>query len=455
MFCIQCGTKIEDDSSFCHHCGTKIGEVQEKKVILENNDNSQKQSVVLEENGKKSKGKLIGVLAVVITVIIFIVCFNNRTISVDLNKYVIVTTEGYNTLGEAQYQFDYDSFYDDYKDKIKMKTQNGKSTIVQDWIGDQYYAVEMLRDYFGGSLNQRSKLSNGDVITFSWSCEDDVIKNLFNCHLKYSDIEIQVTDLEEIKTFDPFEGISIGLQGDLPKVTVSVTNNSDNDAIGDIYYAPISNPILRNGGNITVQAIVRGTEEEFIEKYGMLPSPTEKQYTVEGYREYIFTQDQLTNQHVEELENLTYQELQAESWTSDETIEDVEFLGTYIISQKEPKYGDYEEYGSIYVVCKVKVNCNLDTTLGLINYPIEYYYYVNFENIVLQPDGVLTQANPFDTSFGPFDTFEVYTGYYNSRGSEYGFYYHGYETLEELEKDITTGTYNLDDYNCENNIKNN
>ncbi len=451
MFCEQCGTKIEEDSTFCHNCGAKIGQVG----TLKNNDkknssiNPKEQGIVLSEENSKSKGKLIGTLAIVAVVIIVgILYFNNRKIPVNLNKYVTISTEGYNTLGQADYQFDYNSFYEDYKDKIKMQTNNGKSVMVQDWLGDNYFAVEMLREYFGGSLNQTTKISNGDTITFSWHCEDDVIKELFNCKLNYSDINVKVSGLDEIQTFDPFQYIDVEIEGILPKVTISVNNNSNNEVIGDMYFSPVINPTMKNGDKITVQATVRGSEEKFIEKYGMLPSPVEKQYNVNGFHEYIFTKSQLTKKHMEELENLTYKELMSESWDSSETVENVEFLGTYITSQKEPIYGDHEEYGSIYVVCKVKVNCSLDTTQGLVNYPVEYYYYVNFENVVLKTDGELGQANAYDTCYGPFNRYDVDTGY----GSSHQYYYYGYGTLEELYESITY-RYDLDDYNCEENIK--
>lgn len=447
MFCEQCGTKIEDDSTFCHNCGYKIEQKKVKKAVTDN----KKQISGTDENS--NKGKLIGILAAVaIALVACIFGLNNRRISVDLNKYVSVSVEGYDTLGKADYRFDYNAFYEDYKNKIKMQTNNGKSVMVQDWLGENYFAVEMLREYFGGNLEQKTKLSNGDTITFTWHCEDDVIKELFNCRLKYSDISVQVSGLEEIQTFDPFEGVNIEVKGILPRVSISVTNNSNIEAINDIYFSPVANAALRNGEKITIQASVRGSEETFIEKYGMLPQPVEKQYGLNGYEEYVFTQKQLTKQHMEELQNLTYKELESESWSSNESIEDVEFLGTYIFSEKEPRNGSYEEFGSIYVVCKVKVNCSLDTTQGLINYPIEYFYYDCFEDVYLDLDGTLETTKAWGTGYGPFNQYEVDTGYYRGSGQEYRFHYMGYETLEELYEYITN-IYDSDNYNCEDNIK--
>lgn len=448
MFCEQCGTKIEDDSTFCHNCGRKVEQTKYKTIVTDDI----KQKPLSGVSANKDKEKMIGgLLAAAAVIIICILCFGNRRISVNLNKYVTVSVDGYDTLGQAEYQFDYNAFYEDYKDKIKMQTNNGKSVVVQDWLGESYFAVEMLREYFDGNFDRKTKLSNGDTITFSWYCEDDVVRELFNCNLRYSDISVQVSGLEEIQTFDPFEGINIEVKGILPRFSISVTNNSNIQAINDIYFSPVANPTLKNGEKIIIQASVRGSEEVFIEKYGMLPQPLEKQYELNGYEEYVFAQKQLSEQHMEELQNLTYKELQSESWSSNETIENVEFLGTYIFSEKEPRNGSYEEFGCIYVVCKVKVNCSLDTAQGLINYPIEYFYYDCFEDVYLDLDGTLETTKAWGTGYGPFNQYEVDTGYYRGSGQEYRFHYMGYGTLEELYEDII-GIYDSEHYNCEINI---
>lgn len=441
MFCDKCGKQIEDSATFCTNCGNPVTIDTDNREILMENDNKSKR---MPTSG--GMGKYLGIVVIAGIILISILCLMNMPVTVNLNNYVTVTTEGYDSLGKADYQFDYDSFYEDYKDKIKMQTQNGKKTVVQDWIGDTYYAVEMLREYFEGSLSQYSGLSNGDTITFTWNCEDDAIKELFNCNLQYKDIEVEVSGLKEIETFDPFEYAEIEIKGTLPKVTVSVENNSSNEAMQNISFSPVINPTLRNGEKITVQASVSiyGGEEAFIEKYGMLPEPMEKQYTVNGYPEYVFTKEQLTETHIESLEELTYKELQSQGWSKEESLENVEYLGMYICSQKEPKYGDYEDYGSIFVICKVNVNCSLETSAGLVDYPVEYYYYVKFDDLYLETDGS-GNCNFYNR---PFNKYEVDTGYYKKHGTEYSFYYWGYETLEDLYEDIDD-YYNSEDYNIE------
>ena len=444
MFCAQCGMQIEEDSTFCQNCGSRV-----EREPIENNVQKKSQEVSRQvvSNGIGNKSRMVGIIVAIVGIIIGLIFLMNGKVSVDLNKYVTITTEGYDTLGQAQYLFDYNSFYEDYKNKIKMKTQNGKSTMVQDWMGDSYFAVEMLNEYIGGSLDKTSKLSNGDNVTFSWYCEEDIIKELFNCNLKYSDITVQVSGLEEVKTFDPFLGIDIGFEGILPKVGVSVTNNSGDEKIDDIQFSPVINPTLKNGENIVIQATIKGTAEDFIEKYGMLPSPTEKQFKVEGLPEYIFSHNQMTAEHMDTLFGIAYDELVSESWGSTETVEEVQLIGSYIFSQKEPKYGDYEDYGSICTIFYVTVNCKIDTSEGMVDYPVNYYYCIKFDNILLNTDGSIASSNEFGAYSRPYNRFDVDTGY----GSKYQYYYYGYQTLEEIKEDIIRSYYNLDDYNFEEN----
>ena len=94
------------------------------------------------------------------------------TRTVDLNDYVTITAEGYNTRGTAYYEFDTDAFVEDYGDKIKINTKgNGDSAGMGLWADST--AAEMMLDYcVGNSFDQRSGLSNGDVVTLQWECDD-------------------------------------------------------------------------------------------------------------------------------------------------------------------------------------------------------------------------------------------------------------------------------------------
>jgi len=83
MFCEKCGYQVEDDSSFCHNCGTKIEQVQVKKDIAKEDT---EQPIISNNEKTKQKSKLIGLLIAIVAIVVFVVCFGNKNISVDSEK---------------------------------------------------------------------------------------------------------------------------------------------------------------------------------------------------------------------------------------------------------------------------------------------------------------------------------------------------------------------------------
>lgn len=52
-----------------------------------------------------------------------------------------------------------------------------------------------------GSADKTSRLSNGDVVTYSWNESEDEAEMLFGVRVKYSDIVYTVSGLEKVNTF--------------------------------------------------------------------------------------------------------------------------------------------------------------------------------------------------------------------------------------------------------------
>lgn len=80
MFCEKCGTQLEDNSIFCQNCGAKIEQVQGKREAEKANT---EQSVISNNEQVKPKSKLMVVLLAIVAVIICVVCFSSKNISVD------------------------------------------------------------------------------------------------------------------------------------------------------------------------------------------------------------------------------------------------------------------------------------------------------------------------------------------------------------------------------------
>ena len=140
---------------------------------------------------KKTKGLLL----LGITVIMMFVLAGCGKKTVNLNKYVTITTEGYDSVGRAKCEFDFDSFKKDYSGKIKPVKNNSELSA---WIFSGETYDELLLEFCTeGELDKYTGLSNGDVVTFHWDCKDSLAEEYFNVKLKYSDIKYKVKGLKK------------------------------------------------------------------------------------------------------------------------------------------------------------------------------------------------------------------------------------------------------------------
>ena len=167
---------------------------------------------------KKMKGIMI--LAIMLVTMFGLTGCGKTT--VNLNEYVTINVEGYDSMGTASYEFDYDAFENDYSGKIKFNSKNGND---YSKLGLLMGATteEMLLDVcVSQKLDKTSGLSNGDKVILKWDCEDVMAEEYFNATLKYSDIEYTVSDLEEVESFNPFDYVTVSFSGISPKGTVTI-----------------------------------------------------------------------------------------------------------------------------------------------------------------------------------------------------------------------------------------
>ena len=118
--------------------------------------------------------------------------------TVELNKYVNISVDGSNGAGKADYKFDKDAFEKDYAGRIELDMNNKTlSTSIYDVMWGKS-PERLLYDYcIYAELNEDRNLSNGDVITLEWDCDDTKAEEYFNVKLEYSNIEYTVEGLKE------------------------------------------------------------------------------------------------------------------------------------------------------------------------------------------------------------------------------------------------------------------
>ena len=109
---------------------------------------------------------------------------------------------------------------------------------------------ELLGNCVSVSLEKEDGLSNGDRVKYVWNIDENQLKKYVDCKIKYSDETVDVSGLEKIKTFDPFENLTLTYSGISPNGTVAISYTGDVLDEDEFYCDTDSG--LSNGDVITV-----------------------------------------------------------------------------------------------------------------------------------------------------------------------------------------------------------
>ena len=359
------------------------------------------------------------------------------TKTIDLNKYISVDVDGYDSFGKASATFDYDAFRKDYSDKIKLvKKDNLVSSLgVLSGLTDCEMMLELCVGY---ELDQVSNLSNGDVVTLNWECKDDLAKECFKCKLNYSNAEYPVKDLEEANQYNPFEHIDVSFSGTSPNGTITITEDSKQEENQYITFSADKGIALSNGENVTVKATISGTEKGFAEMFGEVLSETEHTYTVDSLAYYATEVSEIPSDIMDKMVSNgedVFRSYVAASWSKPENLNSVSLEGNYFLTLKPGGFALSNNY--LYLIYNISAtNPDPEET-------IEYYYYVRYDNIMFLPDG--TCSVDIDDCTTPMG------GWFSPESFQVGNYtYSGYESLESLFNKCVTA--NIDSFNYTSSI---
>lgn len=344
---------------------------------------------------------------------------------VNVSDYVSLECSGYDTVGTAAYTIDIE----------KMIVDNQKAFDLSDGTDDRAYdsVYNRLSEALTGDLDKTDKLSNGDEIKFTWDDVDtEELEDIFPVTLTVSDVTLTVKGLEEAKKFDPFEYVQVTFDGIAPDGRMNYNVENSIPVSGLTFKADKTNG-LSNGYVITITAETYYNDNinEVCLEYGMLPSATEKQYTVEGLSSYALSLDDIPEDALKKLDEHAQDTLEAHvaaKWSDSETFNGMELLGNYFLTPKDTISAYNKNY--IYFIYRVDAK-NVDT-----EEPFSYYYYSYYTDIMILDDGTCsfdlgTLVKPEGSMF-----FGSVSGEAFAKGD---YYYTGYEDLDSLfNKQITS-----------------
>lgn len=457
-YCINCGGEILQDSIFCPECGMPQGSVSRTKERQSQIQPSKKKSFAGKRAANLSKeNKIVAFVVGGVLVLCLIIGVLSIFIkpSINLNKYMKVKIEGYDTVGKASIVFDQEKFEKDYGKKINSTKKNETSS------SDSYYdytssVIKVFWDNcVSGELDKTEGLSNGDVVKYTWTCNDEKALEYYGYKLKYKDMEYTVAGLKQAETFDPFEGITVVFEGRSPYGYAEVTNDSTYSEVQNVYFYPDKSNGLSNGDEVTVhiEAYYGDVVEYCIENYGKIPSALEKTFTVEGLNEYISSSDEISDDVLSDMQakaKSVYDEYIERSWDESEKLEDFIYCGNYLLKNKEAQEWDYDNI--LYLVYKAQVrdvySGNDGETYDAVT---DVYWFISFYDLLVNDNGITSVD---------IDKYNVVTKNFKvDSGISYGYYgnktwtYVGYPSMKELYESVIVSS--ADIYDCEDNIDQN
>lgn len=487
MICVHCGRDIPNGTKFCPFCGQPVAADQpagQPAFNIQPGASVQPPQQPPVMGAQQPMGgqpaaatatvtpkapidpkKLAVPVAVAAVVVVGGVLIATHKPTVNLNKYITLSAEGYNSIGTLDVEFDTDKLEKDYGKKIAKNFQKAMKNHEEDTYGLSNLAGSL---YEGGetslfvtycadgSADKTRNLSNGDVVTYTWDGVNEQTKKeaeeLFGVKIKCSDVTYKVSGLTAVNTFDAFDGVEVEFNGISPDGSATVNTLPTAEAAKGLYYTLDEQYNLANGDTVTVT--VHSNRDDFsdcIEKYGAIPAATEKTYTVEGLKEYITSTDGMTDSVLVSLQNQAEDVLNAyiaKSWDSEcVTLKGMSYLGYYILTPKnKDNYGVSQDV--IILPYQVTSHNHFEDDKGQVyDADVSYYWYIAFRNVSKDADGNI--AGGLDDYYTANASFDVKTGLDDGWWEKY-WSYDGYQTLDELYSNAVTR--NVEDYNHQDNV---
>ncbi len=262
MFCENCGKQIPDGSAFCEECGTRIAveaapvaPVETAAPVATAAPAKKLTFASLVEKAKAihQKNKLIFPIAgaVVVIAIALIIVFSILGKQVSMKNYLEITMEGYDGYGQMSYDFgdvsfglraagdkDCKEFGDGDDDEYFLGYD--KSDVSKDYRDNFKKAQKLVASikisYELPEGKSSDKLANGDVITFTIECDEDVAEDL-GLTIKDTTFEYTVEGLKPVAKFDVMSYFDLKAEGyDGYGEVELVCNKTASEKVGDMTF---------------------------------------------------------------------------------------------------------------------------------------------------------------------------------------------------------------------------
>ena len=158
-------------------------ETEKEKSNKRENPVKQKNEAPVDAKKAQDKKRITNFIwcMAVLAVAVLIACMAraNQKVPVELDNFITITYDGYDTEGTAKAHFDKKAFVADYGEQVE--DING-----------------LIADCIDGNLSEDEGLSNGDKVVYQWDVDAETAESNYKVVLSYNDIEDTVSGLEDL-----------------------------------------------------------------------------------------------------------------------------------------------------------------------------------------------------------------------------------------------------------------
>lgn len=403
MFCEKCGAKLDEGALFCEKCGQKVAQdpAAGSRPAAAQTEKAGKEAPGA-QTGKKAPAaaskaagsgasklfknkKFLGAIGIAVVALIVIIVIAVQPKKINLNDYVTVEFSGYETIGTARVVIDQDGLAEavakalKIDDKALEEADSFSSLFSEDnlsAIGELYTCLDLA----DASLDKTDGLSNGDVVTLTFECDNETARK-HGIVFKGKDTEFTVEGLGDINIIDAFANLTVSFNGVAPNGGVEWEYTGSESIIDKWSFGCDKTYNLKNGDTVTLTLSVN---EEYLNNNGYAVKEKTKTYTVEGLDEYIDSYSDLTAEFLD----YTKEEAQdvirayvANSYNKECSLGQIEYAG-YIFNAPKPD-ASYWNYNDLYVFYKgVVAHAESKFQNTTVYFPVHFY------NILSTAEGI-------------------------------------------------------------------
>ena len=384
-FCTNCGTQVDENVKVCPTCGAQIGAVP---AAAPSGMAAARPAKAPMDAAKKKK--LITILAAaavaVIALIIFIVVMVNRPKSFSIKDAVIISVEGYDTLGRLDLRTD--------SELMMLNMQSAKSGLRENAAYEIARSIKI-------TPSATENLSNGQEITIKVAVNEQLLESN-KLQLAETEWTYTVEGLDEIQTIDPFDGITVQFTGTSPFLRAEVKRERTDGAYGSISYEMDKSDKLAVGDTVTVKADYSyGGEESYIKNYGAVFGTKEKTFTAETADVYITSPTELDEQTMTRLQRESLDVIEAYlanlDYAENITYDALTYEGCAVLMGKDYR-SSYQNF--IWLV----YSASFSPVEGAEDSPLEpdtiNYFPIEFDNVIRYQDGKVDFSDRSSSPYG-------------------------------------------------------